>query len=617
MRLPLRHWLALLALAVPAAAAAPDWTAPLPPLPAWNGASRALVRPSSDPWVTPAERSGFKTTPSYDETMAWLRKLEAAAPQLHLVSIGRTAEGREIWMVVASREGARTPEQLRANGRPTVLAQAGIHAGEIDGKDAGLMLLRDLTVGGRLDLLGRVNFLFVPILNADGHELRTALSRINQRGPDNAGWRTTARNLNLNRDYTKLDAPETRSVVAALGAWSPELYLDLHVTDGADYQYDITFGGAGRGGWSPAIGDWIEDTLRPGLDEALRAAGHVPGPLWVANLVDANDPLKGFVDFPLQARFSTAYGDARHQPAILVENHSLKPYDRRVLGTYVLLEATLRRVAEKAEPLRRAIQGDRARRDPQVALVRALRKEPEQVEVLGVGWRNSQSSISGGTRIEWTGEPRTFRAPLVRGDVVAVAVPRPHAYWVPPAWSDVIDRLSWHGVVVERLAAPREVDVEACRLSGVSLAPQPFEGRVPLAGSGTEPWAASPTPGAAGCTIERRHERLPAGSVRVSTDQPLGELAMVLLEPASPDSFLRWGFFHEILQRTEYVEGYVMEPFAERMLAADPALRSEYEKAIAADPELAKDPQARLAWLYRRTPWADDRYLLYPVRTER
>ncbi len=302
----------------------------------------------------------------------------------------------------------------------------------------------------------------------------------------------------------------------------------------------------------------------------------------------------------------------------MVENHSLKPYDQRVLGTYVLLEATLRHLGEKGEALRQAIRNDRARRDAQVVLVRTRDEKAQEVEVLGVDWRTSPSPISGGTRIEWTGKPRTFRAPLHGASAVALAVPRPKAYWLSPAWADVIDRLERHGIVLERLAEAREVEVEGCRLSGVAVASAPFEGRVGLAGGAGEPWSsAAPAAGKAGCTPERRRERFPAGSVRVSTDQPLGVLAMVLLEPASPDSFLQWGFFHEIFQRTEYVEGYVMEPLAERMLAADPALRAEFERAIAADAELAKDPQARLAWLYRRTPWADDRYLLYPVFVER
>jgi murein tripeptide amidase MpaA len=606
-------------LALPAAAQ--DWSAPLPPAPAWDGASRSLVRPASDPWITPAEASGFVTTPSYDETIAWLRRLEAAADRpgarLRLVPFGTSGEGRDLWLVVASVEGATTPEELRRNGRPTVFAHAGIHAGEIDGKDAALMLLRDIALGDKAGLLEGANFLFVPVLNADGHELRTVRSRINQRGPDNAGWRTNARNLNLNRDFAKLDAPETRAVVAALNTWQPELYLDLHVTDGGDYLYDITFGAAGRDAWSPAIGAWVEDRLRPALDAALSAAGHVPGPLWVAGLVDDHDPLQGYLEWPSPPRFSSGYGDARHLPAILVENHSLKPYEQRVLGTYVLLEAALRHVAADAAPLRQAIATDRARRDGTVVLERRLGENTTEVEVLGIDWRTSPSKVSGGTWMEWTGQPRTFRAPLRLSDFVVASAARPRAYWVPPAWSDVVERLELHGIALERLEAPREVDVEACRLSGVKLAEQPFEGRVQLAGTSTEPWSAAPAATGSGCTVERRRERLPAGSVRVPTDQPLGLLAMLLLEPASPDSFLRWGFFHEILQRTEYVEGYVMEPLAERMLAADAALRAEYERAVAADPALAGDPRARLAWLYRRSPWADDRYLLYPVFVER
>jgi hypothetical protein len=598
---------------------AQDWSAPLPPAPEWNGASRDLVRPATDPWVTPAEASGFATTPSYAETVAWLQRLAAAAPQVKLVQVGATGEGRPLWLVVASAEGASTPEQLRANGRPTVFAQAGIHSGEIDGKDAGLMLLRDLTVGKRLDLLKGANFLFVPVLNADGHELRTVRSRINQRGPENAGWRTTARNLNLNRDYVKLDSPEIRAMVGVLNAWQPDLYVDLHVTDGADYQYDITWGGSGRQVWSPAIGSWIEDSLRPAVDAGMKARGHIPGPLWVASLVDPFDPLKGFLEWPNQARLSNGYGDARHLPTLLIENHSLKPYDQRVLGTYVLLEGLLRHVAADAAALRAAIAADRARRDAEVVLQRRIGDQTREVEVLGIDWRVTDSAATGGKRMAWTGQPRTFRAPLASGDLPAVSVPRPKAYWVLPAWGDVIERLQLHGVRMDRLSGPMEMELEACRLTGVKLAEQPFEGRVGLAGTSTEPWSRTPTASGSGsgCVVERRQQVLPAGTVRVPTDQPLGDLAMILLEPASPDSFLRWGFFHEILQRTEYVEGYVMEPLAERMLARDPALRADYEKALAADPELAKDAQARLAWLYRRSPWADDRYLLYPVFFER
>jgi hypothetical protein len=214
-------FVSVLIFAATAAALASDTakTAIMPPLQPWNGASRKLVVAKNDPWITPAEKEDFRTTPTLDETVAWLQKLVAAAPELKMISIGKSGEGRDIWLVIASKERAFTPEALRAVRKPTILAQSGIHAGEIDGKDAGLMLLRDMTLRGKKGLLDSANFLFIPILNVDGHERASRYSRINQRGPENAGWRTNAQNLNLNRDFAKLDTPEVRAVVRAIGEW--------------------------------------------------------------------------------------------------------------------------------------------------------------------------------------------------------------------------------------------------------------------------------------------------------------------------------------------------------------------------------------------------------------
>ena len=262
-------------------------------------------------------------------------------------------------MVLASKEGSASPATVAANGRPTLLAQAGIHSGEIDGKDAGLMLLRDIAVGGKSALLDRANFLFVPIFNADGHERISEWNRPNQRGPIHQGWRTTAQNLNLNRDYMKADTPEMRAMLALINAAAPALYLDLHVTDGIDYQYDITFGYDGDTGvlaWSPRIGTWLNQVYRPAATAALQAAGHIPGLL--LNAVDDRDLTKGLVFGTSMPRFSAGYGDLRHIPSVLVENHSLKTYPQRVLGTYVLLEASLQALAAHGQELQQAIAAD-------------------------------------------------------------------------------------------------------------------------------------------------------------------------------------------------------------------------------------------------------------------
>ena len=599
-----------LVLPLSAFASPPDFSAAasepiLPPIPEWNGKSRAIVVPNDDPWITPSEKSGLRTTPSYDETIAWLRKLAAAAPrQLQMVSLGKSSNGRDIWIVIASAEKQFTPEALRKSGKPVVFAQAGIHSGEIDGKDAGMMLLRDMTVRGtKRELLERANFLFVPIFNVDGHERKSRFSRPNQRGPEVMGWRTTARNLNLNRDYAKIDTPEMAAMIRALDRWSPDLYLDLHVTDGADYQYDITFGFNGVGGHSPAIAEWLEQTYTPAVTADLEAMGHIPGSTNVPNWIDEFDWRKGIKGWMADPRFSNGYGDLRHLPTVLLENHSLKPYDQRVLGTYVFLESSMRTAAKSARELRRAIDADRKRRAPVIPL--AWDVDPnaptETMEYKGIETRVVRSEISGANRVEYTGTPVTAQVPLQRPTRVTESVTRPKAYWIPAAWPEIMQRLDIHGVQMERIDAARKVKVTMYRLHDVKLDAEPFEGHTRM--------KVRPVP-------EERTEVFPPGSVRVSTDQPLGTLAAVLLEPASPDSFLQWGFFSEVLQQTEYIEGYVMEPMAERMLAADPKLTEEFRERLEKDEAFRTSPKERLRWFYSRTPFVDERWKLYPIARE-
>ena len=577
----------------------------LPPLIPWDGKSRALVVPKNEPWITPAEKNDLRTTPSYDETIAWLRKLVAAAPQqLKMISIGKSSDGRDLWMVIATREKKFTAEALRKGGKPIVLAQAGIHSGEIDGKDAGMMLLRDMTVRGtKRDLLERANLLFVPIFNADGHERSSRFSRPNQRGPEVMGWRTTSRNLNLNRDYAKADAPEMQAMLRALTEWQPDLYLDLHVTDGADYQYDITFGYNRSRGHSPSIAGWLDKSFTPALTSSLAEAGHVPGPTDVPNWVDPLDWTKGIRGWMADPRFSNGYGDVRHLPTVLLETHSLKPYDQRVLGTYVFLESALRVAGKSAAELRAAIEADTARRNPTIpfAWEDDAAAGPDALEYKGIETRVVPSPIAGDSRLEFTGKPATASIPYLKNKRASSSVARPKAYWIPAAWHDVIERLQVHGIRVERIEQAREVAVTMYRLEDVKYEPEAFEGHVRV--------SARPV-------AETRIERFAPGSVRVSTDQPWGDLAAILCEPGSPDSFFQWGFFNEVLQQTEYIEQYVIEPMAERMLAADPKLAEEFRDKLANDEAFRGSAKERLRWFYTRTAFGDERWKLHPIARE-
>lgn len=574
----------------------------LPPTLAWSGPSETLQVSDGHPWVTPSELTSLTATPSYDETFAWLDTLLAASPRLHKVAIGQSAQGRTIWMVVASGEGAQTPAAVLNNGHPRVLVQAGIHSGEIDGKDAGLMLLRDLIEGGRLaGMLDEVNLLFVPILNVDGHERRSPHNRVNQRGPVNMGWRTNAQNLNLNRDYAKLDTAGVRAMAEVVRVWQPDLYLDLHVTDGADYQYDITYGFNGDHAWSPASSTWLAEVLTPHVDQALVAQGHQPGPL----LFSANDRdfSGGQYRWTAGVRFSNGWGDARHLPTILVENHSLKPYRQRVLGTYVLLQAALEAAVEGGRELRQAMAKDR---EPTDHVVLGWRVDPETIgrerfALKAIRSETYLSPITGAVEVRWTGEPRTEQVAIVANDAPLATVRRPAFYYVPPQWADVVAVLKRQGIRCEPVDQLAVRPFRQYRLpdAQVDTDATPFEGRLRI------------DPGVP--VTERVEQPLPAGSCQVDTTQPLGTLAVLLLEPQSPDALLQWGYMATLLNRTEYIEGYVMEPMAADMMASDAALRKAFMDKLGSDPEFAADRVARLRFFYERSPYYDQHYLRYPI----
>jgi len=573
----------------------------LPPAPTWNGASKALLRDASDPWVTAFEAdAAHDFSPSYADTRAWFDRLDAASDLIRIEQFGVSPEGRPIYAVIASKDGAT----LDPN-KPVLLAQAGIHPGEIDGKDAGMMLLRDMAFYGKDGLLDRANLVLIPILSVDGHERTSPYSRPNQRGPRNQGWRHTATNQNLNRDFMKLDQTEMQAVMGLIHKYDPDLYVDIHVTDGIDYQYDVTYGYNGEDGvWSrsPAIAQWLDDAFKPDMNAALEAKGHIPGELVFA--IDDRDPKKGMNDGGLGERYSNGWGSAAHVPTILIENHSLKPHEQRVLGTYVFLEEALKLLADKSQTLRAAIDADRALRTAALPANFVGDEQPTRIRPFkGILYETYQSAASGRPELRWLGQPDPvlWQVPYF-GSSPTLTLKRPTAYWVPSYRADIIERLKTHGVQMETLAAPRTVAVDMLRLVDPKVSARTNEGHVPITVGEVR--------------AEAKDWTFPIGSVRVPTDQPMGDVAILLLEPQSSESFFAWGMFPEVLNRVEYIEAYAIAPLAEKMLAADPALKAEFEAKLAAEPAFAADGDARLAWFYERTPFYDQRFRLYPVGRE-
>ncbi|MCV9387038.1 M14 family metallopeptidase [Reichenbachiella ulvae] len=571
----------------------------LPPVIDWSGKSEALMVDKNHPWVTPSELSDLSETPDYEETKAWLEKLCAASPWMKMISLGKSEQNRELLMVIASKEENTSAEALRSSKKAILLAQAGIHAGEIDGKDAGLMLLRDIAFGDKGKLLDKVNLLFIPMLNVDGHERISPYNRVNQRGPVNMGWRTNAQNLNLNRDYAKLETAGVQAVVSVINDYDPDLYLDLHVTDGADYQFDITYGWAE--GYSPASSQWLSEVFQPAMDQALTDMGHIPGPLMFS--FNNRDFSEGNTEFEFSPRFSETYGNSRNTPSILVENHSLKPYKQRVLGTYVFLEQSMRALAQSNKQLTKAMDQDRAARRDSIVLAYTLSESMADSMLLkGIKPEMKPSQIRAGEYISWTAEPYEEKIVIRRMNDPLKKVALPKAYWVPAEWKTIIAKLKAHGIEMEEITETKEIAVDQYYIESFEMAAMPYEGHVRCGSFELE-------------TLQQNIVYQP-GSVRVPMDQYKAALIALLLEPDSPDSFLQWGFMHSIFSRTEYIEEYVIEPLAEKMLAEDAELKKKFEAKKAADPAFAQSQEQIYRWFYEQSPYFDQAWKKYPIARE-
>ena len=569
-----------------------------------------LSNPSGDvptQWLTKAERTEFRETPRYEETVAFCRQLAEASEWIEYQSFGKSGEGRELPLLIASKDMAFTPQAARATKKLVVLVQDCIHAGECGGKDASLMLLRDMAITRiRHDLLDHVVLLVMPILNSDGHERFSPYSRINQNGPEAMGWRVTSRNLNLNRDYMKADAVEMRAWLEVWNAWRPDLHFDNHTTDGGDWQYDVTLSADTHEVGAPQVARWLDEVLFPPLFRALEADGHVPMTyFW---LRDSKDPAKGIQSGGFGPRYSTGYVSIRNRPSILVETHMLKPYRTRVIAHYNIMRHVLETLRRDPGSLRMAVQDADARTvemgsayDPNFRLPVAIArtKESKPITFKGYAYRRELSEISGDQRIIYDNTaPIDIETVWYNETTVSKEVVPPMAYIIGPQWTEVIELIQAHGLRGTKLMEPLTADFESYRFEDVSFPKKSYEGRF-LPKFKTAP------------LVERR--TYPPGSVVVPLDQPDAKVAIHLLEPEAPDSLVSWGFFNAIFEQKEYAEHYILEALAGEMSAADPKLREEFDAKVRTDSAFAADPRARLYFFYKRSPYWDARKNVYPV----
>lgn len=560
--------------------------------------------------ISTSERSAWLKTGRYAEAVSLCEGFQGRyTGRARCERFGTTPEGRPLVVLIASDDGALSPESAREKGRPVVLLQGGIHAGEIDGKDAGFWLLRDLLDGKALPgVLSRLTVLFIPVLNADGHERFGPNHRPNQRGPEEMGWRVNARNLNLNRDYAKAEAPEIQDALRLLAKWDPILYVDLHTTDGAKFQHSVSLVAkplqTGPERLRPHVQAMLERLEKSLSPEHKATFGFYPE----FNVVDRPD--SGFGAYWAPPKLQIAYWPLRNRIAVLVETHAWKTHGERVKASRDvaagLLEAA---AADGKEWLTAAAESDEADRRgelEELPLIYARSPSSRPLELHGYEYTIAPSDISGQSWIRYDdSKPTVSTVPYFHELTPTLTARLPKAgYLVPAAWAPLVgEKLALHGLAFETLKDAKTVEVAVFRASTTLFSPAPFEGRHILQLWGE--WG-------------RERRELPAGSLFVPLNQRGARLLAFLLEPQSLDSLAWWGFFNSAFEQKESMENYIAEQVAREMLAKDKKLTAEFERKLKEEPAFAADYGQRLMFFYRRHPSWDERMSLYPVyRAER
>jgi len=576
--------------------------------PAAKAAASLAVSTKDSPrdLLTTGEKSDWNQTAPYAEAVEISRSLEKASKFVKVVDIGSTPEGRTMIGVIVSKDRAFTPDAAAKTNKAVIMIHSGIHAGEIEGKDTVLMLIRDMTVSKRFATwLDHAIFVIIPVFNVDGHENFSPYHRPSQNGPQSTGLRATAQRVNLNRDYVKADTLEMRAWLRVFNAWMPDFHIDNHVTDGADFQYDVTWDMARNQDIAEPAGAWVREKFVPELNKRMEADGHMVAPYGALRQVAGR---REFFMEVFSPRYSHLYSAVQNRPSLLVETHSLKAaktrawahYDimRHAIDTILLDPEALRTAVREADRQMMARAGDRSASPVYLAGKVSDKSHPLVYHSLKNG--PFKSEVTGAMVNRFLPEKDDIETVIHDQIDTTVEAQIPLGYLIPVAWKPLADVLKLHGVDVEWISKPVEQEFETYRFSNPKFAATSFEGRVMLDFD---------------AKLVTEKIAMPAGSFWVPMNQRRARLILSMLEPAAPDSLAKWGFLNPVFEgggRGGLGE-YLSEPIARRMMADSAELRKQFEARLASDPKFASDARARLQWWFDQSKYSAGDNGRYPM----
>ncbi|MFA0961723.1 M14 family metallopeptidase [Roseivirga sp. BDSF3-8] len=550
---------------------------------------------------TAYEKSGKTETATYQEVIAWYKSLAAEHSQVKLMEMGETDSGKPLHLVLFSTEGEFNVSELKEKGYITMLVNNGIHPGEPDGIDASMMLIRDLLKDKRKQKeLDKVLLGIIPLYNIGGALNRMEHTRVNQNGPVAKGFRGNARNLDLNRDFIKADSKNARTFAKIFQYLDPELFLDNHVSNGADYQHVMTLLTTQHNKLGGNLGSYLQSQLEPSLYAYMEKAGF---PMVPYVNVWGTTPEKGWNQFYDSPRYSSGYATLFQSIGFTAETHMLKPYHSRVEATYALMESMLQAAAKDRELILSHREKDRE-------MVRKQEEFPlnwehdttayRQITLKGYEWEMQESEVSGLQRLYYDRQkPFTAKVPFYDTYRPKDVVEKPQAYIIPPGWYEVAELLKINEVEMTQLDQDSTIEVELYHIAHYKTMQRPYENHYSHYDTQVEK------------TVKRLS--IPAGSWIVPTGTDTDRYVVEVLEPAGRDSFFNWNYFDAILQQKEGFSAYVFEDLAARYLAEDPGLRKALQQKQQEDEAFAQNPYAQLQFIFERTPYFEKAYLRYPI----
>ncbi len=547
----------------------------------------------------------FETNPNqtltYQEAIACYEKMAAAYPGIfRLTAVGSTDSGHPLHVAVLSKNGEFDPVKLRRSGKRILLINNGIHPGEPEGIDATILLLRDyLTTSELQAALENLVIVIIPVYNIDGCLNRNSSTRANQEGPESYGFRGNARNYDLNRDFVKCDSRNARTFNQIFQTWQPDIFVDNHTSNGADYQYTMTLIATQHNKLEAPLGQFLQETMLPELYAGMKDRNWEMIP-YVDSPGDTPDSgITGFCDY---GRYSTGYAAMWNTIGFMPETHMLKSFADRLWSTYAFMDVVIKFTAAHAAAIgkARAAAFEETRSKQTFVLDYAMdTTKRDTLTFKGFEAKYKPSDVSGLPRL-WYDRSKPYERPIPYYNYFkpSVTVEKPLAYLLPQAWENVIERLEINGVEMHRLSQDVEVEVETYTI-GEFKTRNAWEGHYYHHGVELEK--------------EMRKITYHQGDYVIFPNQNANRYLLETLEPNAPDSWFAWNFFEPVLMQKEYFSAYVFEDLASEFLKENPSVRTKLEAKKTAEPAFAADAALQLDWVYRHSPWYEPTHRVYPV----